>query len=73
MSMVDILFQVNSYLSHQQKNQFAAELSSIKDIYSVQFRRNNLISVAYDPEVISSTEILHHAGKHGVNASRMWL
>ncbi|MFV2058415.1 MAG: hypothetical protein ACC707_18275 [Thiohalomonadales bacterium] len=73
MSMVDIMFQVNSYLSNKQKNVFAADLSSLKNIYSVQFRRNNLISVAYNPEVISPAEILQYADNKGVNASSMWL
>ncbi len=75
MEMVDILIHVRADLTTQQRDVMEEELRGYPGMLSVHFNREHphLLVVEYDPNAISSAEILKHVGERGVQASRIGL
>lgn len=75
MEMVDVLIHVRADLTTKQRDAMEEELRGYPGMLSVHFSRehSHLLVVEYDPNAISSAEILKHVGERGVQASRIGL
>lgn len=75
MEMVDTLIHVSTDLSATQRDAMEEELRGYPGMLSVHFSRehSHLLVVEYDPNTISSAEILKHVGERGMQASRIGL
>lgn len=75
MEMVDTLIHVRTDLTTQQRDAMEEELRGYPGMLSVHFshEHSHLLVVEYDPNAISSAEILKHVGERGAQASRIGL
>ncbi len=75
MDMVDVLIHVHPNLSAMEREKLEQELRALAGVISVHFSPGHphLLIVAYDPQAISSSTILAHAGTRGVEATKVGL
>lgn len=71
MDMVDILFYVHPSLSHTERDTLEENLRMYDGVLSAHFTQDkqHLLTVAYNPERITSAELLQHVDENGVEAS----
>ena len=75
MDMVDILFHVQPSLSLIHREKLETDLWGYEGVLSVHFNKDHehLLMVEYDPQHVTSAQLLEHLNRQGVKASRIGL
>ena len=75
MDIADILIHVHPDLPVDDRAGLEEGLRGFEGVISVHFnpQHAHLLVVAYDPELISSAQVLEHVGERGVEASKIGL
>ncbi|MFQ5756624.1 MAG: hypothetical protein ACE5H7_11115 [Acidiferrobacterales bacterium] len=71
--MADIVIHVHPDLSVEERTKLEEGLREYDGVVSIHFNpeRAHLLTAVYDPDVTSSTDILTHIGKRGVEATKI--
>lgn len=75
MDIADILIHVHPDLPADARGGLEEGLRNFEGVISVHFNQqhDHLLVVAYNPELISSAQVLEHVGERGVEASKIGL
>lgn len=75
MDITDVFIHVHPELPADARTGLEEGLRSFDGVVSVHFNQQHehLLVVAYNPELISSAQVLEHVGERGVEASKIGL
>lgn len=75
MDIVDVVIHVDPELAESERTRMEEEISQHSGVVSVHFshEHTHLMTVAYDPKLVSSDDILSVVGNRGVHAEKIGL
>lgn len=70
MSISDVMVHVNESLSAETRHALEEEMREVEGVISPRFSPNedHLLEIAYNPDTVNATDLLHKVQSHGYHA-----